>query len=104
LLQADGTPLPGYEQPRITQTYDQLPKQREAVKVVYSADSGITVYGSKSTRFTYSLLSHLSEGEVAPRRWKVSELEPGDYTLRIYAADYAGNTAAAGRDLALTIN
>ncbi len=104
LLQADGTPVAGYEQPRIMQTYDQLPKQREAVKVVYSADSGITVYGSKSTRFTYSLLSHLSQGEVTPGRWKVSELAPGDYTLRIYAADYAGNTAAAGRDLALTIN
>jgi len=104
LLQADGTPVPGYEQPRIMQTYDQLPKQREAVKVVYSADSGITVYGSKSTRFTYSLLSHLSEGEVVPGRWNVSELAPGDYTLRIYAADYSGNTAAAGRDLALTIN
>ena len=104
LLQADGTPLAGYEKPRIMQTYDELPKQREAVKVVYSADSGITVYGSKSTRFTYSLLSHLSQGEVTPGRWQVSELAPGDYTLRIYAADYAGNTAATGRDLALTIN
>jgi hypothetical protein len=104
LLQADGRPLPGYEQPRIMQTYDQLPKQREAVKVVYSADSGITVYGSKATRFTYSLLSGLSHGEVTPGRWQVGELAPGDYTLRIYAADYAGNTAKAGRDLALTIN
>ena len=104
LLQADGSPVAGYEQPRIMQTYDQLPKQREAVKVVYSADSGITVYGSKSTRFTYSLLSKLSQGEAVPGRWQVSELAPGDYTLRIYAADYAGNTATAGRDLALTIN
>jgi sugar lactone lactonase YvrE len=104
LLQADGTPLPGFEQPRITQTYDQLPKQREAVKVVYSADSGITVYGSKSTRFTYSLLSRLEHGNVVPGRWKVSELAPGDYTLRVFAADYAGNTAIAGRDLAVTVN
>jgi DNA-binding beta-propeller fold protein YncE len=104
VLQADGTPLPGYEQPRIMQTYDQLPKQREAVKVVYSADSGITVYGSKATRFTYSLLSRLEHGEVVPGRWQVSELAPGDYTLRIYAADYAGNTATTGRDLPVTID
>ena len=104
LLQPDGTPLPGYEQPRITQTYDQLPKQREAVKIVYSADSGITVYGSKATRFTYSLLSQLAHGEATPGRWRVDGLAPGDYTLRIYAADYAGNAATAGRDLALTIN
>ena len=104
VLQADGKPLPGYEQPRIMQTYDQLPKQREAVKVVYSADSGITVYGSKATRFTYSLLSRLEHGEVTPGRWQISQLPPGNYTLRIYAADYAGNSATAGRDLAVTIN
>lgn len=103
LLQADGKPLPGYEQPRITQTYDQLPKQREAVKVVYSADSGITVYGSKTTRFTYTLHSTLAQGEAIPGTWQLGSLAPGDYTLRVYAADYAGNTASAGRDLALTI-
>ncbi|XLZ71744.1 NHL repeat-containing protein [Massilia sp. SR12] len=104
LLQADGRPLPGYEQVRITQTYDQLPKQREAVKVVYSADSGITVYGSKATRFTYALHSKLAQGEATPGKWKVSDLPPGDYTLRIHAADFAGNTAQAGRDLPLTID
>lgn len=104
LLQADGTPMPGYEQARITQTYDQLPKQREAVKVVYSADSGITVYGSKATRFTYTLHSKLAQGEAIPGKWKVSELPPGDYTLRIHAADFAGNTAQTGRDLPLTID
>jgi sugar lactone lactonase YvrE len=104
LLRADGTPVAGYEQPRIMQTYDKLPKQREAVKVVYSADSGITVYGSKATRFTYSLLSRLEDGEVTPGRWQIGALAPGDYTLRVYAADYAGNTATGGRDLELSIN
>jgi len=103
VLQADGTPLAGYERPRIMQTYDQLPKQREAVKVVYSADSGITVYGSKATRFTYSLPSRLEHGEVTPGRWQVNQLAPGNYTLRIYAADFAGNTATTGRDLLITI-
>lgn len=103
VLRADGTPLPGYEQVRMMQTYDQLPKQREAVKVVYSADSGITVYGSKATRFTYSLHSQLAHGEVQPGKWKVDTLVPGDYLLRIHAADYAGNTASSGRDLPLTI-
>lgn len=103
LLQADGTPLPGYEQVRITQVYDQLPKQREAVKVVYAPDSGITVYGSKATRFVYALHSTLAQGEAAPGKWQLGGLAPGDYTLRVYAADYAGNTAIAGRDLPLTI-
>jgi hypothetical protein len=38
-----------------------------------------------------------------PGRWQVGSLVPGDYTLRVFAADHAGNSAVTGRDLALTI-
>jgi len=99
----DGTPLKGFEQPQITQSYDKLPRDREAVKVVYAPNSGITVYGSKATRFAYALNSTLRNGEAVPGLLKIADLQPGDYTLRIYAADFAGNTAKSGRDLQLTI-
>ena len=102
-LLKDGKPLQGYEQPVITQTYDKLPRDREAVKVVYAPNSGITVYGSKATRFAYALNSTLKDGEATPGLLKIADLQPGDYTLRIYAADFAGNTAKSGRDLQLTI-
>ncbi|MGO4465768.1 gluconolaconase [Pseudoduganella sp. RAF53_2] len=99
----DDKPLKGFEKPVITQTYNKLPRDREAVKVVYAPNSGITVYGSKATHFAYALNSTLINGEVTPGVWKVADLKPGDYTLRIYAADFAGNTAKSGRDLQLTI-
>jgi DNA-binding beta-propeller fold protein YncE len=102
-LLKDGTPMKGFEQPVITQTYDKLPRDREAVKVVYAPTSGITVYGSKATRFAYALNSTLHNGEATPGLLKVADLEPGAYTLRIYAADFAGNIAKSGRDLELTI-
>lgn len=102
-LLKDGKPLHGYEQPVITQTYDKLPRDREAVKVVYAPNSGITVYGSKATRFAYALNSTLKDGEATPGLLKIADLQPGDYTLRIYAADFAGNTAKSGRDLQMTI-
>lgn len=102
-LLKDGAPLKGFEQPVITQTYDKLPRDREAVKVVYAPNSGITVYGSKATRFAYALNSTLDNGEATPGLLKIADLQPGDYTLRIYAADFAGNTAKSGRDLPLTI-
>jgi sugar lactone lactonase YvrE len=103
LLQADGTPVSGYAQPVITQLYDRLPRNREAVKLAYTEASGITVYGSASTRFVYALNNKLLDGKVTPGTWRVADLAPGDYTLRILAADYAGNVATKGRDLALTV-
>lgn len=103
LLNADGSPAPGYEQPRMTQLYDQLPRNRDAVKYVYAASSGITVYGSQATRFAYTVTNRLEHGQVTPGAWHIADIAPGRYILRIHAAHYAGNTAIDGRDLPLTI-
>ncbi|QBE66682.1 NHL repeat-containing protein [Pseudoduganella lutea] len=103
LLREDGTPAPGYERPRITQVYDRLPRNQDAVKLVYSASSGITVYGSKSTQFAYALNNTLADGQARPGTWDVSGIAPGNYTLRIHAADFAGNVAVEGRDLPITV-
>ena len=103
LLQADGTPLPGFERPLITQVYDRLPRNPDAVKLVYAPTSGITVYGSKSTQFDYAVNNRLHDGEVEAGSWKVGAMPPGNYTLRIHAADYAGQVALQGRDLALVV-
>jgi sugar lactone lactonase YvrE len=103
LLGADGKAVPGFEQPLITQVYDRLPRNREAVKLVYAPRSGITVYGSKATHFAYEVNNKLLGGQAIPGSWKVDALAPGDYTLRVYAADYAGQVATEGRDLAFTV-
>lgn len=103
LLDAEGRPLPGYAQPLITQRYDQLPRNREAVRLAYADSSGITVHGSKATRFVYALNNKILDGRAIPGQWRVADLAPGAYILRIYAADYAGNVATSGRDLALRI-
>jgi sugar lactone lactonase YvrE/murein DD-endopeptidase MepM/ murein hydrolase activator NlpD len=103
LLREDGTPVAGYEQPRITQVYDELPRNREAVKYAYAPNSGITVYGSKATRFAYTLTNRMIHGQVTPGTWNVADLVPGNYRLRVLAADYAGNQAIEGRDLPFTL-
>jgi len=103
LLGADGSPVAGFEVPRITQVYDRLPREHEAVKLVYADSSGITVYGSKATRFAYAVNNTLQGGLALPGAWKVDGLAPGDYILRIYAADYGGQVALQGRDLAITV-
>lgn len=103
VLHADGSPVAGFEAPHITQVYDRLPREREAVKLVYADSSGITVYGSKATRFAYAVNNTLHGGLALPDSWRVDGLAPGDYILRIHAADYAGQVALEGRDLAITI-
>ncbi len=103
VLRADGTPLAGFEQPVITQVYDRLPRNPDAVKAVYAPTSGITVYGSASTQFDYALNNRLRDGKIETGSWRIADLAPGDYLLRIHAADYAGQVAQNGRDLAFVI-
>jgi hypothetical protein len=103
LLTSDGAPVAGFEQPLVTQVYDRLPRSPDAVKLVYAPNSGITVYGSKATHFAYAVNNRLQDGEVRAGSWQLGGIAPGDYILRIYAADYAGQVALNGRDLPLVI-
>jgi sugar lactone lactonase YvrE len=103
VLKADGTPAPGFEQPRINILFNRLPDDREATKVAYADESGITVYGSKTTRFLYEVTNTVRDGQVARGVWDTSQLPKGDYMLRIIAADFSGNEAQEGRDILLTL-
>ncbi|HKS30646.1 MAG TPA: hypothetical protein VJS44_22660 [Pyrinomonadaceae bacterium] len=103
ILRADGTPAPGFEEPRINIEFNRLPPVREAVRLAYWDASGITVYGSATTRFLYVVTNTVRDGRAEAGTWRASELPPGDYTLRVYGADFAGNEISAGRDLAIQI-
>lgn len=101
VLKTDGTPL---EQPRINILFNRLPPDREATKVAYADESGITVYGSKSTRFLYEVTNTVRDGQVARGVWDTTQLPKGDYVLRIIAADFSGNEAQEGRDILIRVN
>ncbi len=103
LLRPDGAPAPGFEQPRVRIEFDRLPPDREAPKIVYADESGITVYGSSETRFLYEVTNHVRHGRAERDTWDTTALPPGDYTLRILAADFAGNEATENRDVPVTI-
>jgi DNA-binding beta-propeller fold protein YncE len=103
VLRADGAPAQGFDGPRIQIEFDRLPPLRDAVKIAYADESGITVYGNKETRFFYEVTNTVGHGRAAQGVWEASQLPAGDYTLRILAADFGGNEATAGRDVAITI-
>ncbi len=103
VLNADGTPAPGFNEPRINILFNRLPRDREATKVAYASESGITVYGSKTTRFLYEVTNTVKDGHAAPGIWDTSQLPKGDYVLRIIAADYSGNEVTEGRDVLIRL-
>ena len=103
LLNADGSPAPGFAEPRITILFNRLPPDDDATKVAYADESGITVYGSAKTRFLYEVTNTVRDGRAERGTWDTSQLPKGDYVLRIIAADYSGNEANEGRDTKITI-
>ncbi|WP_368565682.1 gluconolaconase [Pseudoxanthomonas sp. UTMC 1351] len=103
ILGSDGTPLPGYETPRMNIEFNRMPADIDAVKIAYGPDSGVTAHGSAMTRFQYVATNTVRDGAVATGFWEPSELPAGDYTVRITAKDYSGNVAQARRDLLLTL-
>ncbi|MBD9480867.1 SMP-30/gluconolactonase/LRE family protein [Pseudoxanthomonas sp. PXM02] len=102
LLHDDGTPVAGFESPRMNLDFRRLPSD-DAVQVAYAAGSGITVHGSAVTRFKYSVTNTVREGAWGEGTWQAGELSPGDYLLRITARDYSGNEAQGRRDLKLRL-
>ena len=102
LLKPDGTPAPDFEQPRITILFNRLPPDRESTKIAYADQSGITVYGSATTRFLYEVTNTVKDGQAKRGVWDTSQVPRGDYTLKIIASDFSGNDAPQGQ-LLLTI-
>lgn len=103
LLDSAGQPLASMPKMQVAQTYDRLPRNREAVQYAYAPSSGITVHGAAETRFSYALHNWLEQGRITPGLWQIGALAPGAYILRISARDYAGNPAGGLHDLALQI-
>ncbi len=93
----------GFEEPRMNIEFNRLPAKRTATKLAFAEQSGITVYGSATTRFLYEVTNKVRDGLASPSIWDTSELPPGDYILRIIAMDYSGNEARENRDVLISI-
>ncbi len=103
VLDGAGLPVAGFEEPLETIRFDRHPADAAAARLIYASGSGIPAYGSRSTRFLYVVTSTLRDGVAADGTFDTTKLEPGRYTLRIFASDLSGNEALRNRDLAVTI-
>jgi sugar lactone lactonase YvrE len=103
VLARDGTPAAGFEAPRHTLRFDRVVADPAVVRTVYAPGSGIPFYGRRRTRFLYIVTNTFRNGTAATDWWDTSTLAPGDYIVRIWAADVSGNVASRNRDVAVTI-
>jgi sugar lactone lactonase YvrE len=103
VLDRHGQPMPGFSGDGETLRFDRQPVDPDAARMVYASGSGIPAYGNRTSRFLYLVTSRLRDGVAADGTFDTSTLPPGDYTLRILAADIRGNEALGNRDLRITI-
>jgi sugar lactone lactonase YvrE len=103
VLHPDGSPLPGYEMPRITMRFDRLAPNEDAARLVYAPGSGIPFYGRRVTRFLYVVTNTYQRGVASRGAWDTTTLADGEYTLRVRAADVRGNEAIANRDVRVVV-
>ena len=99
ILNASGTPMPGFDQTRRNLEFDRLPWDWQTVSLVYATGSQSGYEGA--TVFRYIATNVLQRGEVREAFFDPTKLAPGDYTLRVVATDYFGNVAQ--RDLPITV-
>lgn len=104
VLHANRVPLPGFESPRTTIVFDRFsPDGDDAAGLVFDAGSGIPFFGARRTRFLYVVTNTYRDGVATPGYWDTTELQPGNYILRVVASDIRGNVALANRDVPITI-
>lgn len=103
ILNRDGSPADGFEHVRRTLRFDRLSPNPEAARLVYAPGSGIPFYRGRRTRFLYVVTTTFQHGTAHEGTWDTTALPPGDYTVRAWVADAAGNVATGNRDLRVTI-
>ena len=95
--------LPGRTRPAMNIDFSRMPPHTGAVKVAYAANSGITVHGAARTRFLYVASNRVRANEMAVSHWHPTGLPPGDYIIRAFAEDAAGNQAIGNHDLPIRL-
>ncbi len=99
VLSIDGSPAPGFEEPRYNLVFDLLPAHPQGVLLAFAEGSQSGYQGV--TIFDYIVTNVVKDGEAREDFWITTQLAPGDYTLRVVAEDYFGNQTR--RELPVTV-
>jgi hypothetical protein len=93
ILNDNGSPAAGFDRPLDTIIFDKLPDDgNAAVKFVYGTGSKSGATGE--TIFNYIVTNEVKSGSAKEDLFDAGKLPPGNYILRVFAADFFGNQAS----------
>ncbi|HKG20725.1 MAG TPA: gluconolaconase, partial [Blastocatellia bacterium] len=101
LLNEDGTPLEGFEQPLVNVEFNRMPPGDEATFAAFAQGSGVSAYGTP-TKFRYIITNRVRDGEARDGFLRTSLIPPGKYVIKVFAEDFAGNRAT-GKEAELPV-
>jgi sugar lactone lactonase YvrE len=99
VLNADGSPAQGFEQPLMTISFETLPANTGNASIVYAEGSKSGATGE--TIFAYIVTNTVRDRQATEGFWQSSALSSGDYTVRVFAEDFFGNRTT--RDIAVRV-
>jgi hypothetical protein len=99
ILQRDGKPVPGFETPETTISFESLPDDTRTAAIAYAEGSKSGATGE--TIFAYIVTNRVRDRYAAEQYWNSSTLPAGEYVVRVFAADFFGNKTS--RDIAVIV-
>jgi sugar lactone lactonase YvrE len=89
VLKVDGSPAPGFDEPLVTISFENLPDEGRSTSIAYAAGSRSGATGE--TIFAYIVTNRVRDREATEDYWHASQLPEGEYLLRVIASDFFGN-------------
>jgi sugar lactone lactonase YvrE len=89
VLRSDGVPAPGFEEPLVTISFENLPDDGRSAPLAYSVGSRAGATGE--TIFAYIVTNRVRDREAKEDYWHTSQLPEGQYVLRVTVSDFFGN-------------
>jgi sugar lactone lactonase YvrE len=99
VLKSDGSPAPGFDEPLVTISFENLPDEGRSTRLAYAEGSKSGATGE--TIFAYIVTNRVRDREAKEDYWHTSQLPEGEYILRVIASDFFGNKTT--RDLPVRI-
>jgi sugar lactone lactonase YvrE len=103
LLNDDGTAVKGYEEPLYNIEFNRMPPDNGSVFLIYAPGSGVSAYGTP-TKFKYIATNRVRNGRAQDGFLRTDNLAAGNYIIKAFAMDYAGNRASGkSTELRITV-
>ena len=93
LLNDDGTAVKGFEEPLFNIEFSRMPPDNGSVFLIYAPGSGVSAYGTP-TKFKYVATNRVRNGRAQDGLLRADNLAAGNYVIKVFAMDYAGNRAS----------